>query len=104
MIGDALPARAKQLGEQGVARLREKLAGHPDLVEVRGLGLMVGIELKSQVSDIVARAQQNGLLLITAGPNVIRLVPPLTIAEEDWNRGLDLLAGIIAGAKNGIYA
>jgi acetylornithine/N-succinyldiaminopimelate aminotransferase len=104
LMREALPARAKRLGEQGLACLREKLAGHPELVEVRGRGLIIGIELKSAVGDIVAKAQEEGLLVISAGPNVLRLVPPLTIEEEDWNRGLDLLAGIIASAKNGIYA
>ncbi len=105
MERDGIPARAKRLGEQGVARLREKLSGFDGLVEVRGLGLLIGIELKNAVGDIVKKAQDAGLLVITAGPNVLRLLPALTIPEEDWNRGLDLLAGLItADAKDGIHA
>ncbi|TLS50595.1 aspartate aminotransferase family protein [Paenibacillus antri] len=105
MEKEGIPTRAKRLGEQGVARLREKLSGYPGLVEVRGLGLLIGIELKEPVADIVKRAQEAGLLVITAGPNVLRLLPALTIPEEDWNRGLDALAALITSdAKNGIYA
>ncbi|HZG78579.1 MAG TPA: aspartate aminotransferase family protein [Paenibacillus sp.] len=106
MERDGIPARAKRLGEQGVARLRERLSGFDGLVEVRGLGLLIGVELKEPVGDIVKKAQDAGLLVITAGPNVLRLLPALTIPEEDWNRGLDLLAGLIvtADAKDGIHA
>lgn len=104
MQREALPTRAKRLGELGLERLRAKLASFPGLVEVRGRGLLVGIELTTPVADIVAKAQEEGLLVITAGPNVIRLLPALTIPEEEWVRGLDLLADVIVGVKNGIYA
>jgi len=99
-----IPARAKRLGEQGVERLRSKLSGYDGLVEVRGMGLLIGIELQGPVGDIVKKAQDAGLLVITAGTNVLRLLPALTIPEDDWNRGLDMLAALIAeDAKNGIF-
>ena len=105
IVNEGLPARAKALGEAGMERLRSKLAGHPSLVEVRGRGFLIGVELKEPVADIVAKAQEEGLLVVTAGPNVLRLLPALTISEEEWYRGLDLLASVIAAdAKNGIYA
>jgi len=105
IVNEGLPARAKALGEAGMERLRSKLAGHPSLVEVRGRGFLIGVELKEPVADIVAKAQEEGLLVVTAGPNVLRLLPALTISEEEWHRGLDLLASVIAAdAKNGIYA
>ncbi|HZG87416.1 acetylornithine transaminase [Paenibacillus sp.] len=105
IVNDKLPARAKALGEAGMERLRSKLAGHPSFVEVRGRGFLIGVELKEPVADIVAKAQEAGLLVVTAGPNVLRLLPALTISEEEWYRGLDLLASVIAAdAKNGIYA
>jgi len=102
MEKDGIPARARKLGEQGLERLKSKLAGHPGLVDVRGLGLLIGIEMKSPVADIVVKAQEAGLLVITAGPNVIRLLPALTISEEEWNQGLDLLATLIASTQGSI--
>ncbi|MCI3921312.1 aspartate aminotransferase family protein [Paenibacillus sp. TRM 82003] len=98
-----IPARAKRLGELGVERLRGKLASFPGLVEVRGRGLILGIELNAPVADIVAKAQEEGLLVITAGPNVLRLLPALTISEEEWIGGLDRLAKLIVGAESEVH-
>ncbi len=102
MKREELPKRAARLGTEGMLRLRAALADHPELVSVRGLGLLIGIELASPVTDIVMAAQKEGLLVITAGPNVIRLLPALTIGEDEWFGGLDALAGIILKSKNGV--
>jgi acetylornithine/N-succinyldiaminopimelate aminotransferase len=102
---DALPKRAGRLGALGIARLKQALAGHPAIVEVRGLGLMIGIELNMAAGDIVLAAQQQGLLVITAGTNVLRLLPALTIPEEEWLHGLDqLVALIVQSAKEVVSA
>lgn len=59
--------------------------------EVRGLGLMLGIELTIPVKDIIAKCQQNGLLLIGAGANVIRFVPPLIITRAKVDEATSIL-------------
>lgn len=51
--------------------------------EIRGIGLMIGIEVTNDSSAIIQHAIQQGLLVLTAGPNVIRLLPPLTITYEE---------------------
>lgn len=61
------------------------------IVEVRGIGLMIGIEIKNLSSTVQKSALQNGLLVGTAGKNVIRLLPPLTITEEEILTGLNIL-------------
>lgn len=94
-----IPARAAKLGAAGLQRLRESLKDYPALVNIRGLGLMIGIELSHPVTDIVMAAEKEGLLVITAGPNVIRLLPALTIDEEEWLGGLERLTGIILKSK-----
>jgi acetylornithine aminotransferase len=102
---DALPERAGRLGALGIARLKQALASHPAVVEVRGLGLMIGIELNMAAGDIVLAAQQQGLLVITAGTNVLRLLPALTISEDEWLHGLDqLVALIVQSAKEVVSA
>jgi 4-aminobutyrate aminotransferase-like enzyme len=72
----------------------------PEIGDVRGLGLMIGIEFmrnSDSAPDIAARVQrrcvERDLLLLTCGvdDNVIRLLPPLTIGEDDLDAGLDIL-------------
>lgn len=80
-----LPERADTLG----ASFKEKLEeiNSPLVREVRGLGLMVGIELKQKVTPyLMALMEQHGVLALPAGLTVMRFLPPLVIAEEDLNR------------------
>lgn len=65
---------------------------NPSLVkEVRGLGLMIGIEVSCPPTEIQKKALEKGLLVLTAGKNVVRLLPPLTITESELNDGLNIL-------------
>ena len=65
------------------------------VVEVRGMGLMLGIEIKGNSSDIQKKAISKGLLLLTAGPNIVRLLPPLVISEKEILEGIDILISIL---------
>jgi len=62
-----------------------------DIVAVRGRGLMWGIELSGAAQPVVERALERGLLLLAAGANVVRLLPPLVISEEELAQGLAIL-------------
>ncbi|TCR68828.1 aspartate aminotransferase family protein [Bosea sp. BK604] len=69
-------------------RLRQSLAQlkdhHPDVIEeIRGEGLMLGLKLKTPNTDFVAEARNAGLLVVAAGDNVVRLLPPLIIGETE---------------------
>ena len=66
-----------------------------EVVEVRGMGLMLGIEIKANSSDIQKKAISKGLLLLTAGPNVVRLLPPLVISKKEILEGIDILISIL---------
>jgi len=59
---------------------------------VRGLGLMRGVVLDRPAGPVVARARELGLLLVSAGPEIVRLVPPLTIEPAELDHGLSILA------------
>lgn len=63
--------------------------------EVRGLGLMLGIELTIPAGDIVNSCRENGLLLVSAGPSVIRFVPPLIITEKEIDKAIDILYSVL---------
>jgi acetylornithine aminotransferase len=82
---DGLMNNADVVGEHLRAALRRELAGEAGVVEVRGEGLMIGVELATPCGVILTRAADAGLLLSVTADTVIRLVPPLifTIAEAD---------------------
>jgi 4-aminobutyrate aminotransferase/(S)-3-amino-2-methylpropionate transaminase len=100
---DALPAQRERAAQIG-ARIRRRLeAMAPAGSEVRGLGPMLALELPARTGEettrITAAARERGLVLLSCGiyGNVIRLLPPLTIGDEDIERGLDILEACLAG-------
>ncbi len=94
IVRERLSERASRLGELAAPRL----AGLPSetVREVRGLGLLWGIELRDRAAPVLAALQAEGFLAIPAGSTVVRLLPPLVIAEDDWARGLDAVARAVA--------
>jgi acetylornithine/N-succinyldiaminopimelate aminotransferase len=69
--------------------LREKLQGIEEVVSVRGMGLMIGIELNHDAAGVLQKLQKEGLLVLTAGPNVLRLLPPLTVTKEELDLAIE---------------
>ena len=80
IVNNRLPHQAAEKG----AYLMEKLKkiNSKKIREIRGFGLMIGIELKERAAPYIKRLMEEGVLALTAGPNVIRLLPPLTIEYE----------------------
>ncbi|KAF9129531.1 hypothetical protein BGX30_013915 [Mortierella sp. GBA39] len=95
ILEDQLPQRAADMGEYLIQQLNEKVAVHPFVNDVRGLGLLIGIECKEPVNDIVLEGQKRGLLFVTAGPNVIRLLPNLYITKEEIDQAVGMIAELI---------
>lgn len=82
MARDNLPARAAVLGDRLLAGLRKALGDHPDVIAIRGQGLMAGIELNRPCQELVVRALAEQRLLITVTRDtIIRLLPPLICDE-----------------------
>jgi acetylornithine/LysW-gamma-L-lysine aminotransferase len=81
LLEDALPERASEMGRTWLARLRR--IESPAIEEVRGLGLMVGIQLRDRVAPCLDALAHSGVLALSAGPKVLRLLPPLTIDASD---------------------
>lgn len=68
------------------------IAAHPSVFEsVRGQGLMIGLKMKTDAAAFIASARANGLIVLPAGDNVVRLLPPLTLSEAEAREGIDLL-------------
>ena len=73
--------------------MREKLAGHPHLKDVRGSGLLVGVQFDVPAAPLVAALRKDGLLTLTAGAgDVLRLVPPLIVTSADVQKASDMIA------------
>jgi predicted acetylornithine/succinylornithine family transaminase len=85
-------AKGAWLGE----RLRGLAARNARVREARGRGLMWGLELNEVAAPVIAAARERHLLVLTAGPNVIRIVPPLTISRDDLERGATILEEVLA--------
>jgi acetylornithine aminotransferase len=92
---DGLLEHAARMGEVIQGGLRRELAGVAGVKEVRGMGLMIGIELDRPCGDIVKRALGAGLVINVTADKVIRLLPPLIIKEEEARQVVSILAPLV---------
>ena len=93
---DGLIENAEKMGKkfhEGLEDLKEK---HKIIREVRGKGLMIGVELKFEVKDILMDGIKNGILLLYSGRNILRLLPPLVISEDDTTKVLETLDSLLS--------
>ncbi|MED5018421.1 acetylornithine transaminase [Paenibacillus chibensis] len=95
MLEDQLPQRAADMGAYLKEQLTEKLSGNPHVKAIRGLGLLIGIECAEPVNELILEAQKRGLLFISAGPNVIRLLPNLYVTKEEIDQAVSIIAAVI---------
>ena len=92
---DGLIENSEKMGKifrEGLEKLKEK---HTMIREIRGKGLMIGIELKFEVRDILMGLIEKGVLMLYSGRNILRILPPLVISEEDVTKVLDSLDSIL---------
>ena len=88
---EGLMKNAERTGGILLRGLREALGGQPGVVEIRGQGLMIGVELERPCGDLVERALEAGLLINVTMDKVIRLLPPLVIGEAEARQVLAIL-------------
>jgi acetylornithine/LysW-gamma-L-lysine aminotransferase len=92
---DGLVENASRMGKkfrEGLEKLKEK---HKIIREIRGKGLMIGVEMKFEVKDILFDGITNGVLFLYSGKNILRLLPPLVISESDINKALEVLDAVL---------
>ncbi|HEX6484656.1 MAG TPA: [LysW]-lysine hydrolase, partial [Ktedonobacteraceae bacterium] len=90
---ESLPERAAALGEHALERLRAVRT--PLIREVRGRGLLLGIELTRRAQPYLEKLTEQGVIALLAGQNVIRLLPPLVITDEQLGRVLDVVEEVV---------
>ena len=101
LVNGGLMANAAKVGEHFMGRLREMARSYPCIGEVRGRGLMIGVELiepgadrapaKALVEAVINRAYQNGLLLLTCGVSTVRFMPPLSVTTAEIDEAVQIL-------------
>jgi len=95
MSDDDLPGQAARKGLYLLEQLRA--IDSPAVREVRGLGLMIGIELRHKVATALQAMLERGVIALPAGLTVLRLLPPLVITDEQLERVLKVLREVLAG-------
>lgn len=95
MEEEKLLDNAARMGERIRSELRDSLAGLPGVVEIRGMGLMIGVELDRPCGDLVRQALDTGLLINVTADRVIRLLPPLVIRESEARELVTKLAALV---------
>jgi len=79
--------------------LRALQPAHPVIKQVRGRGLLIGVEVSTPAAPIVDACRDAGLLVLSAGEKVVRLVPPLIVESADIRRAIDVLETVLAKVK-----
>ena len=93
--GDGLAERAAVLGRRLLAGFRDALGEHPGVREVRGHGLMIGIELDRPCGELVQRALEARMLINVTAGSVVRLLPPLVLTDAEADELLERVTALI---------
>lgn len=95
---EGLIDRSATLGASTLEKLRAALADTPMVRDIRGLGLMIAIELRTKVAPVLkALMLDHGVVALPAGPTILRLLPPLVISEDEIDLGVLAIARAIGG-------
>ncbi len=92
-----LATRAGELGDRMMETFKQRLGGLNNVKDIRGMGLMMGIELDSPCGDLVAKALEKGILINVTADKVIRLLPPLTITDEEAGQICEMVCELVEG-------
>ena len=101
LLADGVLENASRLGELLISKLSEVAAKHSSVKEVRGKGLMLGVELDFQAGEIVGRFLQERIIVGSAGQHVLRLYPSLLVTEDDIGRVTGTFDRLLKERENG---
>ena len=96
MLKENLFEKVEAMGKYIMDKLNELKREYPIIKEVRGLGLLIGVEVKGESLPIVKRAMEKGLLLSAAGGSVVRFLPALTVDKQTVDEGLEIFKSVIS--------
>ena len=96
---DGLIENAEKMGNLFREGLEELKSKHTMIREIRGKGLMIGIEMKFEIRDILMELINRGILMLYSGRNILRILPPLVISEEDITKVLHVLDSVLTAEE-----
>ena len=99
-----LLSQIEQQGTYLAHRLNNLANKHTSIIEVRGSGLIWGIELRNDATPVVEGALRHGMLINRTDGTVVRLLPPLTITEAEIDQGLEILDMVLTELDTGVSA
>jgi acetylornithine/LysW-gamma-L-lysine aminotransferase len=100
LVEEKLPERAETLGKYFKIKLEALAEKHKVIREVRGLGLMIGVETRFDVYNILMGCMDKGILVLDAGRNVVRFLPPLVITKEQIDKVIETLDEVLEQQAN----
>ena len=104
LMDKGLLDHVRSVGAHFERRLRTLALQHPLIVEVRGAGLMRGLELSIDAAPVIEQARARGLLVNRTNEKVVRMLPPLNIEAADLDRAVDILDGVLASVAQAVPA
>ncbi|MEM1566474.1 MAG: aminotransferase class III-fold pyridoxal phosphate-dependent enzyme, partial [Candidatus Bathyarchaeia archaeon] len=97
LLRENLLEHVAKVGKYFLEKLKELQVKHRIVRDARGLGLMLGLELRIEVLNVILGAIQRGVLLLDAGRTVVRFLPPFIITEKEVNEAITVLDEILNG-------
>ena len=93
---DGLIERAERLGERIVTGLKQSLAGNNRVVDIRGRGLMIAVQLSEPCGALVKQGLEAGVLINVTRDDTVRLLPPLTLSDAEADQLVELVSGLVS--------
>ncbi|HTY74673.1 MAG TPA: aminotransferase class III-fold pyridoxal phosphate-dependent enzyme, partial [Candidatus Nanoarchaeia archaeon] len=100
LIEENLTEQAAVKGKYFKDSLEKLQSKHKIIKEVRGLGLMLGVELRFDVLNIILKCADRGVLILDAGKNVLRFLPPIVITKEQIDKSIEVLDAVLGEEEN----
>jgi len=100
LIEENLAEQAASKGKYFKARLEELQSKHKIVKEVRGLGLMLGMELRFDVLNVILKCANRGILILDAGRNVLRFLPPIVITKDQIDKSIAVIDAVLGEEEN----
>ena len=97
VLDEDIPGRVRTSGERLISALKAIADRQSSVTEVRGMGMLVAVEFKDEIAgDVLEACVERGLLVNRVRPNALRLMPPLTLTDDDMDKGIAILEEAIA--------
>ena len=100
IVDNNLAERAAEVGEKMLSKFKARIGNLNNVRDVRGKGLMLGIELDSPCGDLVGQALEKGILINVTADSVIRLLPPLIISDDEANQIVDMVSELVEARRS----